>query len=284
VNCQILDVAITFITLTLIFSHTGISGATAGFMLAFASEIHFHLQWLFDHLRTMELKGVSLERTTEYRLLPHEDGYVLNPNHAQHTEAQDTDSDTWPEHGSIKVQDLHVRYGPDMPDILHGVSFCVQGGQTVGIVGATGGGKSTLAKAFFSFVDITQGKIEIDGRDISQMPLSQVRSKLGIIAQDPILLSGTLRLNLDIEGKYSDEQLYDALHQVQLLNRKTSSTDMDEQMDGGAGGGDGVSSSASTLSNGITSTTLVVEAGIMDGGQANIFANLDSEIKTGGEK
>ncbi|KAK1926921.1 P-loop containing nucleoside triphosphate hydrolase protein [Papiliotrema laurentii] len=115
------------------------------------------------------------------------------------------------------------------------------------------------------------------------MPLSQVRSKLGIIAQDPILLSGTLRLNLDIEGEYSDEQLYDALHQVQLLNRKTSSTDMDEQMDGGAGGGDGVSSSASTLSNGITSTTLVVEAGVMDGGQANIFANLDSEIKTGGE-
>lgn len=56
-------------------------------------------------------------------------------------------------------------------------------------------------------------------QDIADIPLGKVRSELGIIAQDPILLSGTLRLNLDIEGRYSDDQLYDALHQVQLIRK-----------------------------------------------------------------
>jgi ABC-type multidrug transport system fused ATPase/permease subunit len=284
VNSQVLDVAINIVTLTLILTHPGISGAAAGFTLAFAGEISYRLKWLFTNLRTMELRGISLERTTEYRLLPHEDGYVLDPNNDQYSEEQDSDSDTWPEHGSIKVQDLHVRYGPDMPDILHGVSFCVQGGQTVGIVGATGGGKSTLAKAFFSFVDITQGKIEIDGRDISQMPLSQVRSKLGIIAQDPILLSGTLRLNLDIEGKFSNEQLYDSLHQVQLSKQKALPPRLHEQMGDDTKSGHIVRSSTSCQSVATSSTTVNEEAATVDKVQMDFFANLDSVIKTGGEK
>jgi len=87
-----------------------------------------------------------------------------------------------------------------------------------------------------------------------------VRSNLGIIAQDPILLSGSLRLNLDIEGTYTDEELYDALHQVQLLKR---------------------SPIGSTSSNRSSHSDLTA---VEDLGQVNIFSNLDSEIKSGGEK
>lgn len=177
----------------------------------------------------MELKGISLERTAEYRHLSREESDRLDPNKPGYFDEQASPYGLWPEHGTIEVEDLCARYGPDMPDILHGITFSIKAGERVGIVGATGGGKSTLAKAFFSFVDITKGKIKIDGEDISEMPLSMVRSKLGIIAQDPILLSGTLRLNLNIEGKYTDDQLYDALHQVQLLNPKTSSATLGNQ-------------------------------------------------------
>lgn len=88
--------------------------------------------------------------------------------------------------------------------------------------------------------------------------MTQVRSNLGIIAQDPILLSGTLRLNLDIEAKYTDQELYDALHQVQLIKRQASTA-----------------SSASSESE----ETVVAEEE-----QQNIFNNLESEIKSGGEK
>ena len=89
--------------------------------------------------------------------------------------------------------------------------------------------------------------------------MGQVRSNLGIIAQDPILLSGSLRLNLDIEGKYSDEELYDALHQVQLLKRSTS---------------------ARCSTNSESEETAVED----EAAQLNIFSNLESEIKSGGEK
>ncbi len=85
-----------------------------------------------------------------------------------------------------------------------------------------------------------------------------VRRKLGIIAQDPILFSGTLRLNLDIEGKYSDEELYDTLHQVGLLG------DSDRQ---------------ETVDDRSLSSTLVEDRKLH-----NVFVNLDSEIKAGGEK
>jgi ABC-type bacteriocin/lantibiotic exporter with double-glycine peptidase domain len=60
------------------------------------------------------------------------------------------------------VTGLAARYAPGTPEILHDVSFSCQSGERVGIVGASGGGKSTLAKALFSFVDVTAGKIEID--------------------------------------------------------------------------------------------------------------------------
>nr|XP_019043278.1 ABC transporter ABCC.6 [Kwoniella bestiolae CBS 10118]OCF22208.1 ABC transporter ABCC.6 [Kwoniella bestiolae CBS 10118] len=265
-SLQVFDTLLRITALSLLLSRSTTTGATAGFVLTFVGTVSNNLNWMLIQTRNFEWKGVSLERASEYRTLEREDGPALEADDAsipewdQDEDASDANGDEsglelggWPEHGALDVKDLCVRYGPDMPEILHDVSFDVAGGQRVGIVGATGGGKSTLAKAFFSFVDITEGKIEIDGKDISKIPLGQVRSKLGIIAQDPILLSGSLRLNLDIEGRYSDEQLYDALHQVQLLKKS-----------------DSPSSSASSVHEG---------SGTAD----NIFKNLDYEIKGGGE-
>lgn len=102
--------------------------------------------------------------------------------------------------------------------------------------------------------------------DIADLPLGQVRSNLGIIAQDPILLSGTLRLNLDLEGKYDDQALYDVLRQVQLI---TSADDPETE------------SGASSESE-----ATAVEPATPGGTNAakNLFTNLDSEIKSGGEK
>ena len=157
-------------TLFLILSRADISGATAGFMLVFAGAISYNINWLLLHMRQFELNGISLERTTEFRLLPREDGSSLDSPEtsiarADYDERQlDRSLGNWPSEGKLSVRDLRVRYGPDMPEILHDVSFDIEGGQRVGIVGATGGGKSTLAKAFFSFVEVTHGKIEIDDK------------------------------------------------------------------------------------------------------------------------
>ena len=280
VNLRLMDIIVLLSALSLIFTQDQITGAEAGFILAFASSISSDVNWFLVNLQTIELKGISLERTAEYRMLEHEESQSLNSNSHSRDDQECADTmctvNGWPSHGALEVTELRARYGEDLPEILIDVSFSVAGGERIGIVGSTGGGKSTLAKAFFSFVDITRGKIEIDGRgetvplaypadcllDISTIPLGLVRSKLGIIAQDPILLSGSLRLNLDLEGSYTDEQLYDALHRVQLIKRDTSSEDAS-----------------------ISSSAIAVSSNNPDGrGQQNIFTNLDSEIKSGGEK
>jgi hypothetical protein len=125
--------------------------------------------------------------------------------------------------------------------------------------------------------------------DIANVPLGQVRSKLGIIAQDPILLSGTLRLNLDIEGKYSDDQLYEALHHVQLIKRKTSPAASEdgqvEEVMCSSSSSSSVSSTtivAETTSKVLASATPSVSARMEE--NVNIFENLDYEIKSGGDK
>lgn len=109
------------------------------------------------------------------------------------------------------------------------------------------------------------------------MDLGQVRCKLSIIAQDPILISGTLRLNLDIESVYTDDQLYDALHQVQLVRQspKPSMALLPAAEETGSGAAEIVAGSPTS-----SAATVVGEPE----GYANIFSNLDFEIKFGGEK
>ena len=272
-NLRLLDIVTMTTVLGIIITTPGMTGARAGFVLVFASGITWSLQWVMTNLRSFELKGVSLERVAEYESLETEDVRSLDEDHGPDGPSSSAvgDLEEWPSTGAIEVNGLRARYGPDLPDILHDISFDARGGERVGIIGATGGGKSTLAKAFFSFVEVPQGRLEIDGKsesatppyfrpdetDIYDLPLGLVRSKLGIIAQDPILLSGSLRLNLDIYGNHSDEELYNALHHVQLLKPLTSSESIDTS----------------------SSATAVEEEE-----QQNIFANLDSEIKSAGEK
>jgi ABC-type multidrug transport system fused ATPase/permease subunit len=177
VNLRLLNYVITVTALTLILTKPGMTGATAGFILTFAGTISSRVNWLLTNIRTFELKGVSLERTAEYRALDKEDGIGLDENIMNTVDGKAREAylhtarelEGWPSHGSIEVSQLRARYGPELPDILHDVSFDVQGGQRIGIVGATGGGKSTLAKAFFSFVDVTNGSIKIDGKGEPRM-------------------------------------------------------------------------------------------------------------------
>ncbi len=111
--------------------------------------------------------------------------------------------------------------------MLHKISFTVKPEEKIGVLGRTGSGKSTLALSFFRFVEATEGRIVIDGIDISKIGLADLRSKLTIIprrtyspsvpnplvhnyhdnAEDPIILSGTLRSSLDVFGEYEDAEI-----------------------------------------------------------------------------
>lgn len=122
-----------------------------------------------------------------------------------------TPPQSWPSAGAIEVKNLDMRYAPDLPLVLKNVSFNVEPGTRIGIVGRTGAGKSSVTQALFRLCEPAGGKVIIDGVDHTTLPLDELRTRLSIITQDPVLFSGTLRFNLDPFNKYSDEEIMETL-------------------------------------------------------------------------
>lgn len=125
---------------------------------------------------------------------------------------------SWPQKGEILFDHVNMRYRAGLPLVLHDLQFTVRPGEKVGICGRTGAGKSSLMTALYRLAELDLGKIVIDGVDISQIGLADLRSKLCIIPQDPVLFKGTIRKNLDPFGAASDDQLWDALRRSGLMS------------------------------------------------------------------
>jgi ABC-type multidrug transport system fused ATPase/permease subunit len=147
----------------------------------------------------------AVERIVEFTKVPTENLGGIKPPAA------------WPTKGRIEVRDLVVRYAPDLQPTLKGISFHVNSNERIGVVGRTGAGKSTLALAFFRFLEAESGSMVVDGIDTSRIRLTDLRSRLAIIPQDPKLFSGTLRSNLDPFDQYSDTELFECLRRAQLI-------------------------------------------------------------------
>ncbi|EIW83220.1 multidrug resistance-associated ABC transporter [Coniophora puteana RWD-64-598 SS2] len=217
-----------------------ISAALAGFALAFATSITGNILYLVRRFVGVEQSMVALERVKEFSELKAEAPEFIEPRPPA----------SWPAQGSVVCEDLVIRYAPDLPDVLHHLSFEIRPGEKVGILGRTGSGKSTLALSFFRFVEATEGRILVDGIDISKIGLSDLRSALTIIPQDPVILSGTLRSTLDVFGEYEDADIFEALKRVHLIPS-------DERV--------------------------VAEVAESEAANENVFRNLDSPVSEGGE-
>ncbi|KAF0311377.1 Multidrug resistance-associated protein 5 [Amphibalanus amphitrite] len=125
----------------------------------------------------------------------------------------------WPSQGAIRLEEVSLRYRPDLPRVLHGLSLNVPAGEKVGIVGRTGAGKSTLISTLLRLMDLEEGRVLIDGVDISEVGLRQLRSNIAVIPQDPVLFTGTIRQNLDPFDQSSDAQVWSALERSGLRSK-----------------------------------------------------------------
>lgn len=122
----------------------------------------------------------------------------------------------WPQKGIVEFQNFQVRYREGLELVLKGIDFSVKSQEKIGIVGRTGAGKSSLTLALFRIIESAGGKIVIDDVDIAKIGLHSLRSRLTIIPQDPVLFSGSLRMNIDPFNSYPDDAIWTALEQSHL--------------------------------------------------------------------
>ncbi|WAQ99709.1 MRP1-like protein [Mya arenaria] len=122
----------------------------------------------------------------------------------------------WPHTGNVTFKHFSTRYRDGLDLVVKGISCQIKGGERVGIVGRTGAGKSSLMVSIFRLIEAAGGDIEIDGVNLSEIGLHDLRSNLTILPQDPVLFCGTLRMNLDPFDHYTEEQIWTALEHSHL--------------------------------------------------------------------
>ncbi|XP_039496038.1 multidrug resistance-associated protein 1 isoform X9 [Drosophila santomea] len=174
-----------------------------GLSVSYALQVTQTLNWLVRMSSDIETNIVSVERIKEYGETKQEAPWEL--------EQDKNKPKNWPQEGRVEFQNFQVRYREGLDLVLRGVSFNIQGGEKVGIVGRTGAGKSSLTLALFRIIEAAGGRISIDGVDIASMGLHMLRSRLTIIPQDPVLFSGSLRINLDPFEIKTDDEIWEAL-------------------------------------------------------------------------
>ncbi|XP_034411141.1 multidrug resistance-associated protein 4-like isoform X2 [Cyclopterus lumpus] len=183
----------------------GLKAGEVGLVLTYVVTLVGNFQWTVRQSAEVENMMTSVERVVEYTELESEAPW----------ETQKQPPPNWPNKGLVTFDQVSFSYSSDGPLVLKGISATFQPNEKVGIVGRTGAGKSSLVSALFRLSE-PQGKIYIDGVLTSEIGLHDLRQKMSIIPQDPVLFTGSMRKNLDPFNQHSDEDLWKALEEVQL--------------------------------------------------------------------
>ena len=188
-------------------SRFNVNPSIAGLVLSYILSIVQMIQFTVRQLAEVENAMVSTERLHYY-------GTELDEEPPLHLKDV---PDTWPRKGEIVFDEVQMRYREGLPLVLQGLNMTVAGGERIGIVGRTGAGKSSIMSTLFRLVELSGGSITIDGINIAQVGLKDLRTRLAIIPQDPTLFRGTIRSNLDPFNEHTDLELWSALRQSDLI-------------------------------------------------------------------
>ena len=266
-----LTLRLEFVTSILVFgvstiavlSYRTVSPELSGLALSYAMEVVSSLGWYVRQLTETESYFSSIEQVSEYTTIPPfaqeekkstevavapgaQDVETLRRNQSWglvserlvHQILVDQSSrpvQRWPRRGHIKLTNVTMRYRPGLEPALRNLSLEIMPGWHVGIVGRTGAGKSSLAGTLFRLQEIENGTIHIDGQDIAELRLRDLRRSLSVIAQEPVLFSGTIRSNLDMTGSHDEEEVQRAFDKCGLKDTTSNVLTLESEVsEGGA--------------------------------------------------
>lgn len=197
-----------------------------GLSLTLALSVTNSLGWMVRMSTESEAQMNSVERVSEYSRIKSEEKWLkeaLSGAGAMEAEEVEIPDDQewskehkWPTAGEVKLEGYSFTYHPDLPNVLDNISITIKAGEKVGVCGRTGAGKSSLLLALYRMGLASGGRIVIDGQDIAEVPLEQLRGGLAIVPQEPMLFQGSVVYNLDPFGEFSEEAVWAALAKVQL--------------------------------------------------------------------
>ncbi|KAF5288561.1 hypothetical protein FQA39_LY15340 [Lamprigera yunnana] len=184
-------------------------GGNIGLVMTQSLQIISVLSWSIRQLTEVDNFMISIERVLEYNSIESE--FTLTSSNLEKP------SNLWPNRGEIKFENVYLKYSITKPYVLNNLNFTIRSNEKIGIVGRTGAGKSSLISILFRLVKI-EGCITIDGINIQNIGLEDLRKNLSIIPQDPFLFSNSIRKNIDPFDEFEDDIIWKALEEVKLKN------------------------------------------------------------------
>nr|XP_046270771.1 multidrug resistance-associated protein 1 [Scatophagus argus] len=201
------NVIVSSAALCAVIARDSLSPGIMGLSISYALQLTASLTWLVRMSSDVETNIVAVEKVKEYSDTEKEAEWKHEPS---------TLPPGWPTDGCIDIRGVSLRYRDDLDPAIRNITISINAGEKVGIVGRTGAGKSSLTLGLFRIIEAAEGHIFIDGVDIALLGLHELRSRITIIPQDPVLFSGSLRMNLDPFDNYSDEEVWRALEYSHL--------------------------------------------------------------------
>lgn len=180
---------------------------TLGLLITYCNSLVSSLGWILSNIPKLEASLTSLENIQQFFSLD-----------IERYDGEKVDSE-WPSKPSIVMENIVMRYRKELDPVLKNITLEIKPGEKIGIVGRTGAGKSSLIQVLFRMREIEHGKLIIDGKDITSIDLTSLRSSMSIIPQQPTLFKGSLRSNLDPFNEYTEQQLWESLEKVNLADK-----------------------------------------------------------------
>ena len=213
-----------FVALIFFKEELGVTPSIAGLLALYSLTLEFDVRFMLASSVTFQKTLVALERCSSYCNVKPEKTKIRD-------DSVNKPAGRWLAKGKVKVQDLQIRYREDLPFVLKSVSFEIKPGEKIGVVGRTGSGKSTLISALLRVIEASSGSIFLDDINIASIDLKELRQSITLIPQEATLFDGTMRENIDLLHRHSDQEIWAVLESIGLKKTLEDRNGLDSKVE-----------------------------------------------------